>query len=84
MEKPLKYYSSNVREPLEKIPLLSFLRTCYNSMSWVAQACSKIGEIWIWSPVDGNLSGICLGATLFIARDIQVQSFNHLASSYLK
>ena len=53
-------------------------------MSWVAQVCSRIGEIWMWSPTDGNLLGICVGATLFSARDIQVQSFDHLTSSYLK
>ena len=32
-------------------------------MSGVVQACSKVGMAWMWSQKDGNLSGLCLGAT---------------------
>ena len=38
-KKFLKYYSLNVREPLEIDTSLRFLRTSYNSMSW---GCSGI------------------------------------------
>ena len=29
-------------------------------MSWGCQACSKVGMAWMWSPADGNLSGLSL------------------------
>ena len=63
-----KYYSSNVRKPLEIdiTPLLRFLRTSYDSMSWGAKVCSKVGVAWMWSPKDGNLSDLCLGVTSFL------------------
>ena len=50
----------------KSIPLLRFLRTSYNRMSWIAQACSKVGVARMWSPADGNLSGLCLRATFLI------------------
>ena len=42
--------------PQKSIILLRFLRTSYNSMSGVAQACSKVVVAWMWSPTYGNLS----------------------------
>ena len=41
------------------ITLLKFLRTTYNSITWV---CSKVGVNCMWSPIDENLPGLCLGA----------------------
>ena len=51
----------------------------------VAQVCSKVGVTWMWSPIDGNLSGLCLGATfLLVPETFKVQSLNHMTSSCLK
>ena len=65
-----KYYSSNVREPLEINTIL----------------CSKVGVVWMSSPTNGNLSGLTLGATSLTlgSRDVHVQSFDHVTSSHLK
>ena len=41
----------------------------------VAQVCSKEGVKWMWSPKDGNLSGICFKGYIPVdARVIQVQT----------
>ena len=62
-KKSFKYYSSNVCERLEidKTPSIStnLLTVCPG----VAQVCSKVGVTWMWSPIDGNLSDLRLGAT---------------------
>ena len=72
------HYISNVWD-------LWFLTTSYNSMSWgclgMLKSRSDLGVVsnsWesIWALFRGDIP---LGA-----RDIQVQSFNHLTSSYLK
>ena len=65
-----KYYSSNVREPLEINTIL----------------CSKVGVVWMSSPTNGNLSGLTLGATSLTlgSRDVHVQSFDHVTSSHPK
>ena len=54
-------------------------------MSWGCQACSKVGMAWMWSPADGNLSGLSLETKSLLVPDIKVQSFDHVVtSSYLK
>ena len=51
------------RNPRKSIPLLRFLKTVYLR---VTQVCSKVGVTWMWSPIDGNLSSLCLGPTSFL------------------
>ena len=82
-----KYYSSNVRKPLEIdiTPLLRFLRTPYDSMSWGCQGMLKSRSgIDVVSIRWESLRSLFRGYILLGARDIQVQSFNYLTSSYLQ
>ena len=71
--------------PEKWIPLLRFLRTSYNSMSW---GCS--GMLKSRSDMDvvynrrKSIRSLFRGYIPFGAGDIQVQNFNHLISSYLK
>ena len=45
-------------------------------MSWVAQACSKVGVAWTWSPPDDNLSNLCLGTTfLLVTKTFKSKNF---------
>ena len=62
-KKSLKYYSLNVREPLEVDTTSEISKNLITVYLGVAQACSKVGEAGMWSPTDGNLSYLCLGAT---------------------
>ena len=57
-KKSHRYFSSNVREPLQ-IDTIPYISICLG----VAQPSSKVGVAWMWSPTDGNLSGLSLGAT---------------------
>ena len=57
-KKSHRYFSSNVHEPLQ-IDTVPYISICLG----VAQPCSKVRVAWIWSPTDGNLTGLCLGAT---------------------
>ena len=54
INKKKHYYNSNVHERLEmdNTPCLE-----------VSQLYSKVGLTWMWSLMDRNLSGFCLGAT---------------------
>ena len=71
--------------PEKWIPLLRFLRTSYNSMSW-----GYLGMLKSRSDMDvvynrrKSIRSLFRGYIPFGAGDIQVQNFNHLISSYLK
>ena len=87
MKKSFQIYSSNVCKPLEIdiTPLLRFLRTPYDSMSWGCQGMLKSRSgIDVVSKRWESLRSLFRGYILLGARDIQVQSFNYLTSSYLQ
>ena len=45
-------------------------------MSWCCQACSNQGVAWMWSPTDGNISYLCLGATsLLVPETFKYKNF---------
>ena len=45
-------------------------------MPVVDKACSKVGVEWTWSPTDGNLSYLCLGATsLLVPETFKFKNF---------
>ena len=45
-------------------------------MSWVAEACPKVGVSWMWSPTGENLSYFCLGATsLLVSETFEFKNF---------
>ena len=83
---PCKYYSSNIRETLEKlIPFLIFLRTSYNNMSWSFPSMRK-SRSWMdaFSNRLESMWFLFRGCIPHGSRDIHVWSFDHVTSSNLK
>ena len=71
--------------PWKSTPVLRFLRTSYNSMSWGCPGMLKSrSDIDVISNRWESIRYLFRGYIPLGARDIQIQSFNHLTSSYLK
>ena len=69
---------------LKPIPLLRFLRTACNSMSWGCPVILKSSsDLDVVSNRSESIRSLFRGYIPVGARDIQVQSCNHVTSSYL-
>ena len=71
--------------PYKSTPLLRFLRTSHNSMSWGCPGMLKsMSDLDVVPNRWESIRSLFRGYIALDAWDIQSQRFNHLTSSYLK
>ena len=82
---PLNITVRMFANPYKLISLLTLLKTSYNSMSWGCPGMLKSrSDMDVVSNRWESIRSLFKGYIPHGARDIQVQCFNHLTSSYLK